>query len=1817
MEKHPGAAMNAIRTQGREGKIAADHYRIEKLLGMENLNAVYMCRNLKEGNTKAVLKILDASGSHPDVLENLSRELSLLQRLKHPSLARTLDFGMMADTGELFQIEEWIKGVDCFSGTRGRNAEAILEIIAELCRILRYLHARGIVHGNLKPSNLILTEEKSGVEKLKVLDYGLARHLNPAPQSIDGKTAMYAAPEILLGESHRASADIYSLGALIYQLLARRLPFEDEDRDFLLQKKLHGSIQMHAVERLNGGKLLSPLIRGMLDKNPGKRPASCNEVLGIIDDVLGKDRAAMDIKGSENYLSASRFVGREKEIAFLQERVEKVQESGKGWMVYISGEAGSGKTRCMEELRSWAILKGWRVIEASCGICEETTYAPYRQVLSQPDSDMGQAIFRFDELPQVAESGVLDTYSGPAAGEFRGLLTRELVRRLTKQPSLFLLHDFHLADEGTCAVLDYLSSDIQAHPVFICVSFRSGEEASGIAEKVMDSTVRNDRGEILTLDPLNKESVISLVSGITGERRLEETLGSWIFGRVGGNPFFLEEMLKHLVEQGMLFQKAGQWEFVGNDLKSLEAPAGIGSVVRKRLAQLSLAARDLANWLALFRRAVPVSLLCSAMNKSNCRISEAVEELSRRQIIRVETKESVESIGFNHDLIAEIMRSDLPVGLRCKMHRGIAKAIENEHGAHSPVQELAMHHIEGRSKEASIPWVLAAAAQARAEFAHEISLRCFEHILRNRRRLGPGALCKAAVEASDAMLALGMPKRAVRLLKAEMLKVGNIRAELKARMLMQLALCYQHLGDLRMQEACCKKGLSLFDKRRNQRHNLTKAMLWAELAFCSVLQSRPRRGLLYLEHALESCPDNNAAALKGRIQSLAASLHRVACDLHKAAEAGAQAASLLEQSGDSCLACSAFSTLGGILMGLGRLPFALDRHKQAVSLSKKSRSVVLKIQALGNLAECLCKMGRYQESLNTMEQASASVEELRNPAIRYAFNTIWAEIRLAAGDYSGAHQLTEQLIQTAAPNLARFTAGHAHYVAANLNFTLGNFPDALRHIEKLRHMETREAPFYEKELAEALRARILFEKEGVAKAASLLNFLDSTVSKKRWPYHMCIIKLHMCEILIRERRFENARGYARNSLRLAEAMQSVPLMDHSRLLLGVIYASLRRSCETGVFGHTESGGGKESLEQQSLKQLQLCCETADSIYSTDVAWRAHFELCRILKSRSQQELSQKHAIRAYELLCKMEDRVPSEMLPAFYGAFNRSTAKLELVRLIEAGKEQEQSRLIETAQIQDQERTRLLLRVSATVNTIQEPNLLLEAILDQLIPAVGVKRALVFLKDESVGRLRLVKGRSHTRESLSAAEVIDRRILEKVYAEGKPIVSADAQQDPRIQGNPDISTRQGNLFCAPLKASGRIMGVLYADHPNASKNLSESIINLFAAFCNLAAIALENALAHQRLAKEKSELEHYLHQARDAYPEIVGSSAPVEALRDRISLAAASPLDILIVGESGTGKELVAQAIYRTGSRKSGKFIAVDCGSLTDSLTEAEFFGYRKGAFTGASENRQGLLEAANGGIIFLDEICNLPFRLQAKLLRVLQEREVRRIGETVPRKINIQVIAATNKDLFEEIKSGQFRKDLFYRLKEMEIRVPPLRERLEDVPLLIQWFLEETAKRGNGRPKKLLPEAFQLLKNYTYPGNIRELKNIVSGSYFSTAATIIGPEELPAEVRGAFIGEVESEHKGAARLYLEILEGRGGFEDLVKKPFLRRQFTVSLVRGVIQNALKDSGGVYRSAFARLRIPDRQYAVTLQFLKHNKCYVDYRPFRRSGFKASA
>jgi two-component system nitrogen regulation response regulator NtrX len=270
-------------------------------------------------------------------------------------------------------------------------------------------------------------------------------------------------------------------------------------------------------------------------------------------------------------------------------------------------------------------------------------------------------------------------------------------------------------------------------------------------------------------------------------------------------------------------------------------------------------------------------------------------------------------------------------------------------------------------------------------------------------------------------------------------------------------------------------------------------------------------------------------------------------------------------------------------------------------------------------------------------------------------------------------------------------------------------------------------------------------------------------------------------------------------------------------------------------------------------------------------------------------------------------------------------------------------------------------------------------------------------------------------------------------------------------------------------------------------------------------LLIEHALKYRKLEEDNRKFR----QAEEEEYRIIGNSPQVKELLERIFIVASTPSRVLITGENGTGKELVARAIHKNSPRKDGPFIKVNCAAIPNELIESELFGHERGSFTGAVERKRGKFELANHGTIFLDEIGDMSLPTQAKILRVLTDNEIDRVGGAKPIQVDVRVIAATNKNLEEEIQKDNFREDLYYRLNVVPIQVPPLRERREDIPLLVEHFLKLYCKETQTKARKFDNSAFELLKNYDWPGNIRELRNIIERAAILTRNDIIGEKEI------------------------------------------------------------------------------------------------------------
>jgi DNA-binding NtrC family response regulator len=277
-------------------------------------------------------------------------------------------------------------------------------------------------------------------------------------------------------------------------------------------------------------------------------------------------------------------------------------------------------------------------------------------------------------------------------------------------------------------------------------------------------------------------------------------------------------------------------------------------------------------------------------------------------------------------------------------------------------------------------------------------------------------------------------------------------------------------------------------------------------------------------------------------------------------------------------------------------------------------------------------------------------------------------------------------------------------------------------------------------------------------------------------------------------------------------------------------------------------------------------------------------------------------------------------------------------------------------------------------------------------------------------------------------------------------------------------------------------------------------------------LLVKRALDHKKILQENRSLKQQV-QATFGIDQLQGKSSEMVAVYKLVARVAPSESTVLIQGESGTGKELIARAIHSNSERHDGPFVAVDCGTLAETLLESELFGHEKGAFTGAVGSKKGLLEMAHGGTCFLDEIGDITSALQSKLLRVLQEREIRRVGGQEAIGVNVRVVAASNKDLMKLVKSGKFREDLYYRLNVVTIQLPPLRERTDDIPLLVRYFLQKYGVTNTKKVTDISPKAMVLLQQYDWPGNVRELEHTIERAIVLTPHTTIVPEDLPPAI--------------------------------------------------------------------------------------------------------
>lgn len=359
--------------------------------------------------------------------------------------------------------------------------------------------------------------------------------------------------------------------------------------------------------------------------------------------------------------------------------------------------------------------------------------------------------------------------------------------------------------------------------------------------------------------------------------------------------------------------------------------------------------------------------------------------------------------------------------------------------------------------------------------------------------------------------------------------------------------------------------------------------------------------------------------------------------------------------------------------------------------------------------------------------------------------------------------------------------------------------------------------------------------------------------------------------------------------------------------------------------------------------------------------------------------------------------------------------------------------------------------------------------------------------------------------------------------------------------------------------------------------------------------------------------------------ELIGSSPLTRALDEEIRLAARSDAKVLITGESGVGKEVAAQLVHTRSSRAQAPLVIINCAGVPDTLLESEFFGHVRGSFTGAYRDRPGFLEQADRGTVFLDEVGEMSLRLQGMLLRFLETGEIQRVGSArSERRVNVRVIAASNRELEEQVEKKHFREDLFYRLNVVRLQVPPLRDRLNDVPALARHFVEKFGRQYGIHPVQIAPEAIEVLTAYTWPGNVRELRNVIERSMVRLKDSTLTVADLPSELRRAPVSTSVSEASTARPqsgawepLFDRMVTGRDSFWSVVYEPFMARDITRQQIRDMVAHGLERTAGDYRALAELFNVADGDFKRFVGLLRRYECHVAFQPLRKKMMKVDA
>ena len=1660
-----------------------DRYLLVKVLGQGGMGTVHLASDLGRDNLPVALKRINPALVTPGIIESFKAEFDAMTRLNHPNVVQVLDFGTDRSTGTHFLTMEYVDGGDLGSAAAAWQAGtspqpdlgALLDLIVQACRGLDYIHARGLVHNDLKLQNLLLTSNQPQVVKLS--DFGLASGKLEQGPGMRG-TMHYLAPELVHGAPPDRRTDLYAFGVAIYRMLTGRMPLDGTQSELLL---LIATRTPDPPSRFNADipAALDKLILEMLAKDPARRPASAAQVIASLNDATGR-RDSVDTRDTlASYLASARFVGRQAELEKLTRLLEGARSStseDSGVLVMLSGESGVGKSRLLRRLQQEAQLRGCSVVMGQCYPDAGSAFHPFIQILHElcsgppEDPDLGALLSPVDPG---------DSHEAPDGGRDALRAQRRVVdaavrvlrRASADQPLLVVIEDLQWADSASISLLEHMARNIAgAGRLMVVTTWRSEEEDTPSLAAPLERLERAGKWHKVELARLRREDVAQMLAGMFGMEEAPPGVIDLLQSETEGNPLYVKLAAESLVETGAVRREGAGWITDETHLEQIVFPRSVADAIGLRLSQLEPEELRLLETLAVCEKPAGDELLASVLRACGdegaaARMAASIETLTSRRLgARILHDDGVLRLRIDHIRIRDHVYDSMDWERRRRLHHEIGLALESGGVADSEV--LAHHFLNSPDSGRALSYAQTAGRHAMRLYAGERAASFLERALdlvppaqvdqRLRLQL---QLADAWRQARESARAIETYERVVRGAKAAGRK----------------QIAYKATADL--VDALWRAGRHEEAQRAAERHLMVLRAEGdkANQAMCLTILGNIAGG----HGRMAECRRCNEEAL----------------ELH-------------QEVGDSKGAASNLNNLGLIDLVEGPTEQGRARLEAALSIHKELGDLQRATEVIGNLGSWHRMRGDYDQAARRLEEAAEMARSHRDRWLLAHFEPNLAGTYLA------------RALMDRAMEAARRAVANAIAIGDDTRQCEGL--DYQGMIERDMGHAGEAAACHEK--AAALARRISdASQEGYAVTSLALDRLWSTGTE---PMAEADLKAAR-DLMRRAGKLIPATGSARLRARLHEASARLALtaaeiepaeLEAGRLLEVSTEGSLPDCSARGhlLLAQARAARGDDA---EAAAEATKAAEAAASCGLVETQWQAHAMLAACELKAGRRSAEREQLSRAAATIQSAAARIQDEQVRLAWLAEPRRADLLRRAAAAGAtnppGASQTPGEGGEAAASQSASGAlSAVYEITEVINSMQDLDGMLSRLLDLGLGIVGAERGLIILRDEETGEQKVRAARQVEHETITDALAYSHSVVQEA-SEGRVIVALDARHDERFRNFRSVSLYAiKSLLCVPMRFRGKVIGTVYVDSRRAGVPFTEQDLRFMEAFANLAASALEQARLGERLASENVYLKREAHD-RHSYQNLIGRNVKMQAVYDLMERVAASHLPVLIQGESGTGKELVARALHYASPRRQRKFLSENVAAIPDTLLESEMFGHVRGAFTGADRDRQGLFELADGGTLFLDEIGDMSLPMQAKVLRALQEGEVRPVGGKESRKVNVRIISASNKDLDKMLKEGRFREDLYFRLNVVRIPLPPLRDRKEDIPLLVDHFLARVSRESGAPPRRIEVGALQLLLRYSWPGNVRELENeiqrlaVLSQGEIITQRDIIGSGDL------------------------------------------------------------------------------------------------------------